>query len=61
MTDSYNQLKGESKVTSKRFHGAPLTKIATPVIRSAVGIKDVAYPKALGIEKLGRPWGISPT
>ena len=54
-TDRYDHLNRESKATSKRFYGAHLTKIATPVMRSAVGIKDVAYPKALGIEKLGRP------
>lgn len=35
--------------------------MATPVMRAAVGIKDNAYPKLLGIENFGRPWGISPT
>lgn len=43
------------------MYGTPFTKIATPVMRSAVGIKDVAYPNALGIENAGRPCGISPT
>ena len=37
------------------------TNIATPVMRIAVGIKDIAYPNSLGIENFGRPCGISPT
>lgn len=32
-----------------------LTKIATPVMRIAVGIKDIAHSKLLGIEKFGSP------
>lgn len=38
-----------------------LTNMATPVMSRAVGIKDVMYPKPLGIENFGSPCGISPT
>lgn len=32
-----------------------LTKIATPVMRTVVGIKDFAYSNFFGTEKLGSP------
>ena len=37
------------------------TNIATPVIRKAVGISDFTCSNLLGIENVGRPWGMSPT
>lgn len=59
-------LSRQSKLEGKETKPAKvnmnsLTNIATPVMRSAVGIKDVTYPKSLGIENFGRPCGISPT
>lgn len=38
-----------------------LTKIATPVMSTVVGIKDFTYPNSFGMENFGSPWGISPT
>lgn len=38
-----------------------LTRMATPVMRAAVGSNNFAWSKHFGKENFGRPWGISPT
>jgi len=55
------QLKFKKQYCQQMILKTSLTNMATPVISIAVGIKDFAYSNFFGKEKLGSPWGISPT